>query len=179
MILQNQETLQYRLNKSKSYLLVILVLFGILSISLQQAFSQVQVQITEVVIEAESGKNAQNEEKRAIQDIKILSRKEIRHVGSKGVGEILKRLPGIVVQGPPMAYRNVKVNGLDKEYQTIFIDGHRPAGGEDRREFKLDRLPSTLIKGLVTGYLSQQILILPGYLELILMYWQILMIFLT
>ncbi|MEA1877364.1 MAG: outer membrane beta-barrel protein [Bacteroidota bacterium] len=119
---------------------------------MQTVLSQVQVQITEVVIEAESGENAQNEETRAVQDIKILSRKEIRHVGSKGVGEILKRLPGIVVQGPPMAYRNVKVNGLDKEYQTIFIDGHRPAGGEDRREFKLDRLPSTLIKGVEVMY---------------------------
>lgn len=152
MILQNQEILHYRLNKSQPWLLVILVLFGILSISWQNALCQVRVQITEVVIEAESNQNAQEREKRAVQDIKILSRKDIRHVGSKGVGEILKRLPGIVVQGPPMAYRNVKVNGLDKEYQTIFIDGHRPAGGEDRREFKLDRLPSTLIEGVEVMY---------------------------
>lgn len=86
--------------------------------------------------------------------MKYLSRKDIRHVGSKGVGEILKRLPGIVVQGPPMAYRNVKVNGLDKEYQTILIDGFRPAGGEDRREFKLDRLPASLVEGVEIIYNS-------------------------
>jgi len=152
MILQNREALHYSLNKSYYYFLIVLVFLGLLSMNLQTAFSQVQVQITEVIIEAEDGQNARKEEKRAVQDIKILSRQEIRHVGSKGVGEMLKSLPGIIVQGPPMAYRNVKVNGLDKEFQTIFLDGHRPAGGEDRREFKLDRLPSTLIEGVEVLY---------------------------
>ncbi len=108
--------------------------------------------LNEIIIEGRADKSAQKEESQSVQDIKYLSRKEIRHVGSKGVGEILKRLPGIVVQGPPMAYRNVKVNGLDKEYQTIFIDGSRPAGGEDKREFKLDRIPASLIEGVEVIY---------------------------
>jgi outer membrane receptor for ferrienterochelin and colicin len=114
--------------------------------------AQTQIELNEIIIESSEEKRAADEEKNSIQDIKYLSRKDINHVGSKGVGEILKRLPGIVVSGPPMAYRNVKINGLDKEFQTIFIDGHRPAGGEDRREFKLDRLPAGLIESVEIIY---------------------------
>lgn len=152
MIHQNLEVLLFKLNKYQFRALLSFLLLGILILNFNSASCQTLVELSEIVIEAEDDKNASREEKKEIQDLKILTRKDIRHVGSKGVGEILKRLPGIVVQGPPMAYRNVKVNGLDKEYQTILLDGHRPAGGEDRREFKLDRLPSSLIEGVEILY---------------------------
>ena len=42
--------------------------------------------------------------------------------------------------------------GLDKQFQTVLIDGNRPAGGEDYRDFKLDRIPTDMIEEIEIIY---------------------------
>ncbi len=151
--LLNRVVLLYRSSNSKIWLRILtLILVGLASISNSDLLAQTKIELNEVIIESEQKVSDRVIENESVEDLILLSRMEVRHAGSRGVGEILKRLPGIVVQGPPMAYRNAKIFGLDKQYQSILIDGHRPAGGEDRREFKLDRMPASLIEGVELVY---------------------------
>ena len=117
-----------------------------------KAIAQQKVQINEVIIQAKSADSSLLNEQRSTDDIHLLSHQEIHHNSSKGIGDVIRQLPGILVQGPPLAYRNAKMLGLDKEFQTILINGSRPAGGEDRREIKLDRLPSSLVESVEVRY---------------------------
>ena len=71
----------------------------------------------------------------------VISQKDFENLGDITAGDVIKRYPGLWVQGPVSSNRNVLLCGLDKVFQAILIDGNRPAGGEADREFKLDRVP--------------------------------------
>ncbi len=117
-------------------------------------FSQTQdttVLLNEVVIEGEALKRALQYQKESAADAIIVGSRDINNYGNKSAGEVLKRLPRISIDGSP-ALRNVKISGLDKEFQCILVDGLHPAGGEDRRDFKVDRIPVNLIDRIEVIY---------------------------
>ncbi len=76
----------------------------------------------------------------------VIDRNDFEDLGDITAGDIIKRYPGLWVQGPVGSNRNVLLCGLDKIFQSIMIDGVRPAGGESDREFKLDRIPLDVIE---------------------------------
>ena len=65
----------------------------------------------------------------------VIGRDEIERYGDSTVGELLKRLPGITVQGRPGRGGAPRMRGLGGGYTQILVDGERVARG-----FSLDDL---------------------------------------
>lgn len=76
----------------------------------------------------------------------ILDQKEIQRFNYRTVGEVLRRQPGVVLGGPPGEDKDVRLLGLPKEYTQILIDGQRFPDGGENREFKVDRIPVSLVE---------------------------------
>lgn len=89
-----------------------------------------QVQITGTVA-AES-----NEERRRSTASRItFGREELDRMGDSTLGEVLKRLPGVTLGGPPGRGGGVRMRGMGGGYTQILIDGQRMARG-----FSLDSI---------------------------------------
>lgn len=76
----------------------------------------------------------------------IVTREDIVQFRDRRAGDILRRLPGLFMGGPPGENRDVRLRGLDKEYNQILINGERISGGGEKREFELDRIPADMIE---------------------------------
>ncbi len=127
-----------------------LLLLGIAITTYSQS-RDTTIVLNEVVIEGEAVKKAIQYQMESAADAVIVGSRDINNYGNKSAGEVLKRLPRISIDGSP-ALRNVKISGLDKEFQCILVDGMHPGGGEDRRDFKVDRIPVDLIDRIEVIY---------------------------
>lgn len=76
----------------------------------------------------------------------IITREDIVQFRDRRAGDVLRRLPGLFMGGPPGENRDVRLRGLDKEYNQILINGERISGGGEKREFELDRIPTDMIE---------------------------------
>ncbi|ODG96255.1 hypothetical protein A4S05_19295 [Nostoc sp. KVJ20] len=76
----------------------------------------------------------------------ILDQKEIQRFNYRTIGEVLRRQPGVVLGGPPGEDKDVRLLGLPKEYTQILINGQRFPDGGESREFKVDRIPVSLVE---------------------------------
>ncbi|MBE9055011.1 TonB-dependent siderophore receptor [Sphaerospermopsis sp. LEGE 08334] len=76
----------------------------------------------------------------------ILDQREIQRFNYRTVGEVLRRQPGVVLGGPPGEDKDVRLLGLPKEYTQILINGQRFPDGGENREFKVDRIPVSLVE---------------------------------
>ena len=110
------------------------------------AFAEEVPRTAEIVVE-------ETEEVRAIQERRessyaktVITRKEMEELGGQSAADVLRRLPRIYFTGPPTKNKDVRMAGLDKEFQNVLIDGNRPPGGGEKREFALDRIPIELIE---------------------------------
>ena len=65
----------------------------------------------------------------------IVGREEIERFGDSTVGDLLKRLPGVTVQGRPGRGGAIRMRGLGSGYTQILLDGERVPPG-----FSLDSL---------------------------------------
>lgn len=65
----------------------------------------------------------------------VIGRDEIERFGDSSVGELLKRLPGVTMQGRPGRGGNIRMRGLGSGYTQILLDGQRVPPG-----FSLDSL---------------------------------------
>jgi len=129
-----------------------LLILIILAASQLISSGQLHRDIKAIVVEGEAVQNAIEEQKTAGCSTFTISSKDIKNLGHKTAGDILKRLPRIVVQGPPSFNRNIMMGGLNKEFQCVLISGNRPGGGEDSRDIKLDRIPVALIERIDVIY---------------------------
>jgi len=127
-----------------NYLLVVFLLHFPLLVPVIKA--QEPIQIKEIQVEAKAEKDAVEKQKQAGSATLTISKKDLNNFGHHAAGDVLKRLPFMVLQGPPGFNRNVMMAGLDKEFQNVLINGNRTAGGEDSRDLKLDRIPMDLIE---------------------------------
>ncbi len=107
--------------------------------------AQDTIVIKEIIVEGNALQNAIELQKEAIPSKIVISKKDISNFGNHTAGDVLKRMPRIFVQGPPSFNRNIMIAGLDKQFQSVLVDGNRPAGGEDYRDLKLDRIPVDMI----------------------------------
>ncbi len=67
-------------------------------------------------------------------------------------GEALERLPFMLVKGPIGFYTDARIAGLETQYQSVKINGLRPVGGQDDRDFSLDRMPAKLMQDATITY---------------------------
>src|SRR4029079_19039138 len=65
----------------------------------------------------------------------VIGRDEIDKFGDSTVGEVLKRLPGVTIQGRPGRGGAIRLRGLGSGYTTILLDGERVPPG-----FSIDSL---------------------------------------
>jgi outer membrane receptor for ferrienterochelin and colicins len=65
----------------------------------------------------------------------VIGRDEIDRFGDSTLGDVLKRLPGVTLQGPPGRGGNIRMRGLGSGYTQILLDGQRVPPG-----FSLDSL---------------------------------------
>jgi iron complex outermembrane receptor protein len=87
-------------------------------------------------VEITGGRGSDTEQRRQSTAAKIvIGRDEIERMGDSTVGEILKRLPGVTVQGAPGRGGNIRMRGLGSGYTQILLDGQRVPPG-----FSLDSL---------------------------------------
>ncbi len=55
----------------------------------------------------------------------VIGREELERQGDSTIGEVLKRLPGISIDGPPGRFGAVRMRGLSRGYTQILLDGQR------------------------------------------------------
>ena len=65
----------------------------------------------------------------------VIGRDEIDRYGDSNLGDVLKRLPGVTMQGRPGRGGNIRLRGLGSGYTQILLDGQRIPPG-----FSLDSL---------------------------------------
>ncbi len=65
----------------------------------------------------------------------VIGRDEIERFGDSSLGDLLKRLPGVTLQGRPGRGGNIRMRGLGSGYTQILLDGQRVPPG-----FSLDSL---------------------------------------
>lgn len=129
-----------------------IVIFLFLILLVGSLWAQTERRLNEIVVEANAETNAIEEQKNAVPAKIVISAKDLNNFGNHTVGDVLKRLPRIFVQGPPSFNRNIMMGGLDKQFQCVLINGQRPAGGEDSRDFKLDRISADMVEEIEVIY---------------------------
>ena len=81
-------------------------------------------------IEIRSNRNNDTEARRESSASKIvIGREEIEKQGDATLGEVLKRLPGVTVQGAPGRGGGIRMRGLGGGYTQILLDGERMPPG--------------------------------------------------
>lgn len=87
-------------------------------------------------VEINAGRATDNQLRRDSTAAKIVvGREEIERFGDSTVGDLLKRLPGVTVQGRPGRGGAIRMRGLGNGYTQILLDGERVAPG-----FSIDSL---------------------------------------
>ena len=71
----------------------------------------------------------------------IIGREEIDRFGDSTLGDVLKRLPGVTIQGRPGRGGAIRLRGLGNGYTQILLDGERVPPG-----FSLDSLTPDMIE---------------------------------
>ncbi|MFT3818634.1 MAG: TonB-dependent receptor [Rubrivivax sp.] len=81
-------------------------------------------------VEVTATRESDTEQRRQSTAAKIvIGREEIERFGDSTVGEVLKRLPGVTVQGPPGRGGPPRMRGLGAGYTQLLIDGQRVPPG--------------------------------------------------
>ena len=87
-------------------------------------------------VEIRSNRNNTTEQRRESTAAKIvIGREEIDKQGDATLGEVLKRLPGVTLQGPPGRGGAIRMRGLGGGYTQLLLDGERVPPG-----FSIDQL---------------------------------------
>lgn len=70
-----------------------------------------------------------------------LDRAEIdRQPTARRLGDVIERMPGVFMGGPPNENKDIRLRGLDKEFTRFELDGAQLPGGGEKREFQVNRL---------------------------------------
>jgi outer membrane receptor protein involved in Fe transport len=75
-----------------------------------------------------------------------ISREAFELRNNRRAGDVLDQLPGVLVEGPPGENKDVRLRGLDKEFTRIDVNGVTLPDGGEKREFRVNRLPSGFVE---------------------------------
>jgi iron complex outermembrane receptor protein len=88
-----------------------------------------------VEITGASGADNNAERRRSTASRIVYGREELDRMGDGSLGEVLKRLPGVTIGGPPGRGGQIRMRGMGAGYTQILIDGQRMPPG-----FSLDSI---------------------------------------
>ncbi|TFH39402.1 MAG: TonB-dependent receptor [Bacteroidia bacterium] len=129
------------------------LLLFLLIFSLPSA-GQVDIELGEVLVERKSMLEGRAIRMESVTGKIVLTHGDLVSFGYSTAGDVIRNLPLVYLDGDPGVNRNVSIAGLDREYQAILVDGKKPAGGEDSRDLKLDRIPVSMIDRIEIDYNS-------------------------
>ena len=89
----------------------------------------------QVEVTGTTAPESNDERRRATASRITYGREELDRMGDASLGEVLKRLPGVTLGGPPGRGGQVRMRGMGGGYTQILIDGQRMAPG-----FSLDAI---------------------------------------
>jgi len=89
----------------------------------------------------------------------IFGREELDRNGDSNIGEILKRLPGVTVGGPPgRGGGGVRMRGMGNGYTQMLVNGERPPAGFSLESLAPDQVERIeIIRGPVAEHSTQAI----------------------
>jgi outer membrane receptor protein involved in Fe transport len=76
----------------------------------------------------------------------IIDRQEIERFNDATIGDVLRRLPGVVITGPFDENRDVRLRGFSQGFTQILIDGQRIPNTRDSRQLDANRIPLSAIE---------------------------------
>ena len=88
-----------------------------------------------------------NEQKNNVNVTNIISSDQAGKFPDSNMGDAVKRVPGITIQGDQGEARNIVVRGLASALNSVQIDGSRiPSAEGDNRNVQLDLIPADMIQ---------------------------------
>lgn len=77
----------------------------------------------------------------------VVAADQIGRFPDPNIGDAVKRIPGITIQGDQGEARNIIVRGLQPQLNSVMINGNRvPSAEGDNRNIQLDLIPSDMIQ---------------------------------
>jgi TonB-dependent receptor len=90
---------------------------------------------------------ALNQQKNKSNISNIVSADQIGRFPDANIGDAMKRIPGITMQGDQGEARNIIVRGLAPQLNSVMINGERiPSAEGDNRNIQMDLIPSDMIQ---------------------------------
>ncbi|OHE79742.1 MAG: hypothetical protein A2107_01345 [Verrucomicrobia bacterium GWF2_62_7] len=77
-----------------------------------------------------------------------LTRADITTRNNRRLSDVVARMPGVFMTGPPGGDKDVRLRGLDKEFSRTQVDGIMIPDGGEKRELQLNRLPSSTVESV-------------------------------
>ncbi|MBL8233533.1 MAG: TonB-dependent receptor, partial [Bryobacterales bacterium] len=74
-----------------------------------------------------------------------IGRADIASRNNRRLSDVVARMPGVFLTGPPGGEKDIRVRGLDKEYARTQVDGVMIPDGGEKRELQLNRIPSSVV----------------------------------
>jgi TonB-dependent receptor len=88
-----------------------------------------------------------NQQKELINITNIVAADQIGRFPDANIGDAMKRIPGITMQGDQGEARNIIVRGLAPQLNSITLNGDRiPSAEADNRNIQMDLIPSDMIQ---------------------------------
>jgi iron complex outermembrane receptor protein len=102
-------------------------------------------QVEQIVVQETEEVKAMEERKESPYAKIVITKKEMEELGGQTAADVLRRMPRLYFSGPPAYNKDIRMAGLDKEFQNVMINGVRPPGSGEKREFLLELVPIELI----------------------------------
>jgi TonB-dependent receptor len=117
-----------------------------LTIELTQAYT-----VGETIIVLGDGLRGQaralNQQRNAMNITNIVSADQVGRFPDENIGDALKRIPGITMQGDQGEARNIIIRGMATQLNSVTLNGERiPSAEGDNRNIQLDLIPSDMIQ---------------------------------
>jgi uncharacterized iron-regulated membrane protein/outer membrane receptor for ferrienterochelin and colicin len=77
-----------------------------------------------------------------------LTRADIATRNNRRLSDVVARMPGVFMSGPPGGDKDVRLRGLDKEFTRTQVDGVMIPDGGEKRELQLNRIPSSTVESV-------------------------------
>jgi TonB-dependent receptor len=90
---------------------------------------------------------ALNQQRNAMNITNIVSADQVGRFPDDNIGDALKRIPGITMQGDQGEARNIIIRGMATQLNSVTLNGERiPSAEGDNRNIQLDLIPSDMIQ---------------------------------
>jgi TonB-dependent receptor len=105
--------------------------------------------LPEVRVEGEAGKGVPEAERLASPVPHVTTKREdFSKRANRRVGDVIERMPGVFVEGPPGENKDIRLRGLDKEFTRVQVDGIQLPDGGEKREFQVSKIPSFSVESV-------------------------------